>query len=411
MPDDKPNTCPRARGLLSPAYAKDPYPLLKEQRESGGIFHEPVLNFYQVPRAATIEALLKDSTLSRDPHNAAPGTGMRQLLQDDPNLDVNLLNVDPPMHTRLRRLISRAFTPKAVQSYKPRVRHVATNLLDTIEQFDDVDMIARFASPLPTIVMAELLGADPAEHEQFKRWTDLEIRRIDPFISDSESAAARAAGDEFLEHMYELIARNRAEPGNNLIGRLILAQEQDDTLSDREVAVTCRLLLSAGNQTTRDAIGNALFVLAERPDQYAKLRANPALIEGAVEEVLRFESPVVTLGRIPMEPREIEGYRVDKGQSLNLVIASANRDPAFNDDPDQFNVERTQLRHLTFGAGIKFCVGAHLARLEMDIALQAVVARFGTLALVPGVQPVRRFLPGFRGLESLRLRCTINQTT
>jgi cytochrome P450 len=359
-----------------------------------------VINRWVLTRPDDIDRVLRDRTMSVDPRKANEGTFMRIFERFQ---DFSMLFQDPPDHTRLRSLVSRAFTPGAVERLAPRIQELIDELLDVVMGRDHFDVIEAFAGPLPVIVIAEMLGVDPADRHDFKRWSDWQAMSLNPLLTDDQQAATEKAGTELGEYLERVLAARRADPQDDLISALIAVEEAGDQLTDRESVSMCELLLAAGNVTTTDLIGNGIWLLLRHPDQLQLLRADPSLITNAVEEILRFESPVVQTARIPMADMEIGGCPIRRGESVMTSLAAANRDPDRCREPDRFDITRKDVSHHSFGGGAHFCLGAPLARLEAQLAIPAFFQRFPRLRLVD--EPLEwRALPAFRGLAKLWVR-------
>jgi cytochrome P450 len=288
------------------------------------------------------------------------------------------LFLDPPDHTRLRGLVSKAFTPRVIEGLRPRIHSLVDSLLAGAAARGGLEVIEEFAYPLPVVVISEMLGVPPEDHEQFKAWSRVLARALDPeFMATQEQIDERLqAFMEFAQYFFGLFAARRAEPRDDLITALVQAEEAGDKLTEAELLSTCILLLVAGHETTVNLIGNGVLALLRDPDQAAKWRAQPALTKNAVEEILRYDPPVQLTGRIAMADLEIGGHPIAKGEQALVLIGSANRDPAQFTEPDRLDLARPDPRHLSFGFGIHHCLGAPLARLEGQVALEAFVTRF-----------------------------------
>jgi len=308
--------------------------------------------------------------------------------------------MDPPEHTRLRGLISKAFTPRAIEGMKPRIEEIVAMLLDVVAGGEGFDLIASFAGPLPTIVIAEMLGVDPADRQDFKRWSDDGVMAFDPLLPAELRERVAASSAELDAYFRGAIAHRRAAPRPDLISAMIAAEEDGVRMRDEELVTMCGLLLAAGNVTTTDLIGNGTLALLRHADELRKLREDPSLIRNAVEEMLRYDPPVTETGRIPLEGREIRGCPIGAGESVIPVLAAANHDPEVYPAPHRFDITREDTHHQSFGGGVHFCLGAPLARLEAQIALNALVQRFPGLRLAEAELEYRR-IPGFRGLARL----------
>jgi cytochrome P450 len=291
---------------------------------------------------------------------------------------LSFLSLDPPDHTRLRRLVSAAFTPRVVAGLRPRITALVDELLDRVAADGRLDIVADLAYPLPVQIISELLGIPPEDHTQFRVWSEVLARALDPQLVDPDPtllAAAGAARAEFDRYLTTLIEARRTHPRDDLLSLLISAESAGDRLTVDELLGTCVLLIVAGHETTTNLIGNAILALLRHPDQLDALRARPALVDGCVEETLRYDTPVQLTSRMAAGPLPVGDAVVPAGGLAMLLIAAANRDPAVFDRPDRFDITRPSGGHLAFAAGIHFCLGAGLARLEAAVALDAFARR------------------------------------
>lgn len=387
---------------LHERYRADPYPVLEELRDLEPVHRDEVLKRWVVTRHDDVHNTVNDRDLSSDPRKAAEGTFMRlfRARAADEDYQPSILFLDPPDHTRLRGLVSRAFTPKAVERMRPRIQDIVDTLLDRVADEDGFDLMAAFAMPLPTIVIAEMLGVDPADQADFKRWSDELIQGFNPLLSPEERTRVDSAGTAMRSYLAQAVADRRKSPGDDLISSMIAVEEAGDQLTNQEIVTMCSLLLTAGNVTTTDLIGNAVLALLRHPDELQKLRDDPSLIKGAVEEVLRYDAPVTQTGRVTTSDIELDGCPIGKGESIITSIASANRDPEVYEDPNRFDITREDTHHHAFGGGEHYCLGAPLARLEAAIGIGTLVRRFPKLRLANEPLEWRR-LPAFRGLIRL----------
>jgi pimeloyl-[acyl-carrier protein] synthase len=316
-----------------------------------------------------------------------------------------MLLKDGADHARLRTLVNKAFTPRVLAEQRPRIRAIADELLDAAAARGEMDAIDDLGMPLPIIVIAELLGIPLEERASLKRWSDALVTFLDGTIRDGGLTAAARACSEMRAYMDGLLDQRRSWPRNDLVTRLLSAREVDDKLSDDELFATVALILAAGHETTTNLIGNGLYTLLRHPEQRARLAAQPDLIGPAVEELLRFEPPVTLTTRRCMggRARELLGETIAPDQEIEVMIASANRDPEVFAEPDQLRLDRGDTRHLSFGFGAHFCLGAALARMEGQIALGEAVRRFPHMKLA---DESPRWRPGIvlRGLVSLPIR-------
>jgi cytochrome P450 len=403
LPPQNPDRIPTGVELtaLDATFRADPHPVLARLRRDEPAHYDGVINRWVLTRHDDVERVLRDRTMSLDPHKANEGTYMRLFLPP-PGQAANMLFSDPPAHTRLRALVNKAFTPRAVERLAPRIRGIIGELLDAVAEAEGFDLIEAFAGPLPVIVIAEMLGIDPADRVDFKRWSELDTRTFNPFLPEEERAAVLSALGERDAYLRRVLARRRAEPRADLLSALIAAEEAGERLDDDEIVTMCELLLVAGNVTTTDLIGNGVWLLLRHPAELAKLRADPSLIDHAVEEILRVESPVVQSVRTPTADVAIRGCPMGRGESVVVFLAAANRDPEVYPEPDRFDVTRRDVHHQSFGGGAHFCLGAPLARLEARLAIGALLERFPHLRLADEA-PVWRAVPVFRSLAKLRV--------
>jgi len=313
-----------------------------------------------------------------------------------------MLRIDPPDHTRLRSLVSKAFTPRAVERLAGRVEEITASLLDGLEGRAEFDVIRELAVPLPVTIIAEMLGIPPADRAIFKRWSDVLVGFLDPQAAPAP-AVMRATVDEFFEYVGRVAAERRARPRDDLLTALVQAEEAGERLSERELHGTVALLLAAGNETTTNLIGNGLLALLRHPRELDRLREEPAIAESAVEELLRYDSPVQLTGRVATEDLGFRGRRMRTGQNVILVLGAANHDPDVFAAPDRLDLGRADNRHLSFSYGQHFCLGAQLARLEGRITLRALLTRFPDIRLATDRLVWGRFL-FLRGLKALPVR-------
>jgi cytochrome P450 len=389
---------------IDASFRSDPYPILAHLRALAPVHHDTVLKRYICTRHDDVREILRDRDFWTDPRKANPGTFSAEFLRVPDGAEPSMLLMDEPDHRRLRSLVSASFTPAAVERWRPRIRQVVERVLDGIGG-PEFDLIGEFAGPIPTVVIAEMLGIDPARHGDFKRWSDQGVQvSFNPFATPDERARADRSAEALDAFFLAEIAARRQAPGDDLISDMIRAHEGGERLTDKQMVQQCNLLLVAGNVTTTDLIGNGVKALLDHPDQLAKLRADPPLIVAAVEEMLRFDSPVVNSGRIANRDIELGGCPVRRGESLSVSLAAANRDPAAYPDPDHFDIERDDNHHQAFGGGRHLCLGAHLARAEAQEAIAGLLRRFPGLRHSGGPEPFRHHaIPSFRGMSYFRV--------
>ncbi|MGW2253893.1 cytochrome P450 family protein [Kitasatospora sp. NPDC001660] len=388
--------------LTVKALIADPYAGYAALRASAPV-HRIVgpdgLPVWLVTRYADVRQALADPRLSLDKAHAAPGNYHGFKLP--PALDANLLNMDPPDHTRIRRLVTKAFTPGRIAALRGPIEQVAEKLLDAMAPLGRTDLLAAYAAPLPITVICDLLGVPEDDRHDFRAWTDTLITP-DP----NRPQDAKAAVGAMLGFFTGLIERKRTEPGDDLLSDLIAVRDAEDRLTEDELTSLAFLILFAGYENTVHLIANAVLALLTHPEQLAALRAEPALIDGTFEEFARFDGPApLSIRRFPREDVTIGDVTVPAGETVLLVIASANRDPDRFADPDRLDLRRRDNGHLSLGHGIHYCLGAPLARLETELALGALLRRFPDLALdVPVEQLRHRPALRARGLLELPVR-------
>ena len=291
-----------------------------------------------------------------------------------------LLTVDPPAHTRLRNVINRAFTPRRVELLRPRIEAIAQELLDAVPPGGDFELMTAFAQPLPVIVIAELLGIPPSDRDRFKQWSNKIAATTDLLNAESAIMEAREATLELIDYFNNFIHARRDEPRDDLISALVAAQSTDEQLTHEEILAFAILLLVAGNETTTNLIGNGTLALLDHPEAFESLLNHPDHLPDTIEEMLRYDSPVQGVVRIARRDTTLGTQQIAQGDLLMLMLAAANRDPEQFDDPDRFDIAREANRHLSFGLGPHFCLGAPLARLEAEVAFTLLLQRFPHIA-------------------------------
>jgi cytochrome P450 len=315
-----------------------------------------------------------------------------------------MLFADPPAHTRLRRLVSRDFTPRRIREMEPRVREFAAMLLDAVERKGEIEVMADVANVLPVMVIAEMLGVPREHYAQFKHWSDLVVAGGNTIPGQPMPPEVRAAGDSIREYFAREIEMRRRTPGADLVSALVAAHDDNEALDAGELLAFVILLLLAGNETTTNLIGNGMLALGQNPDQMELLRRSPELAARAVEEILRYDGPVQSTTRRALADVEIGGTQIEAGTGCFVILAAANHDPAQFPDPDRFDITREPRDHVAFGEGIHFCLGAPLARLEGAIAIGEMVRRFPGLRLEDPSAPRKHKGTYFlRGLETLAM--------
>jgi hypothetical protein len=387
-----------------PDVIADPYPTFRRLQAADPVHWSEVLGGWVLTRYADVKAALNDPRLSSD--RITPflrhqdGSGRPALGELGRIVGLWAVFTDPPKHTRLRALMNTAFTTRAVERLRPRVVAIVDELLERAAGAGAMDVIRDFAYPLPITVIAGMIGVPAADREPFKAWSDelaqfvgSALARPDKYERAGRSLAAMA------DYFRRMIPPRRARPQDDIMSALIAAEERGDALSEDELVATCILLLFAGHETTTNLIGNGVLALLRHPDQARALREEPALTQPGVEELLRYDGPTQAMVRVAREGVDIGGRAVKPGDRVFTMINAANRDPEQFAEPDRLDLARQNNRHIAFGYGIHFCLGAPLARLEAQIAVPALVARFPDMRLA-GEPPWLESLV-FRGVTSL----------
>lgn len=390
---------------LSAEFRDNPQPFYRQLRAVDPVHWSSFLGFWVLTRYADCVAVLRDAKrFSVDPRDLAiyealmQGVGeQRPLMQMERKW---MLMLNPPDHTRLRTLVTKAFTPRVVENMRPRIQAITDELLDQVQSAGRMDVLADLSFPLPVIVIAQMLGVPTEDRDKFKAWTPDLARTLDPILSPEVLDAGDAATLAFYDYFRALVAKRRTDLRDDLLSALIAAEEQGDRLSEDELIATAVLLLGAGHETTMNLIGNGLLALFRHPDQLAKLKTDPALIQSAIEECLRFDGPVQMTARTALEDIEIEGKTITKGQQAVIVLAAANRDPARFAEPDQFDIARKDNLHIAFSHGIHYCLGAPLARVEAQIVINTLLRRMPNLRLTTEQLEWRETVT-IRGLKAL----------
>ena len=389
-------------------FIADPYGDYAELRRSAPVLYDDATDHWLVSRYEDVDALLRDRRFGRTYLHTATHEEMGRPAPPDWHgpfwdlINAGILDMEPPDHTRVRSLVSKAFTPRFVEGLRPRVQAIVDDLIDGIAGAGEVDLLPTFAEPLPVTVIAEMLGVPPADQYLLRPWSGdiVKMYELNPSISSQQDAVR--ASVEFSAYLRELARERRADPRDDLISRLVQVIEEGERLTEDELVGTCVLLLNAGHEATVNSTLLGWWALFRHPDRLKELRADPGLLPAAIEELLRFQTPLPMFERWVLEPFELHGVEVPRGAELGLLFDSANRDPDVFDGPDELRLDRKPNPHLTFGAGIHFCLGAPLGRLELQTSFRSLLDRF------PEMEPVEepRFRPNYiiRGLEGLRVR-------
>ncbi len=392
--------------LTSPEFIADPYPAYRFMRDQMPVCRDEKSAAWVVTRYADVYPLLRDRRLSSDQVSAflsrLPAEQQAALAPLRDILTNRVTFTDNPVHARIRGLMQLAFTPRHVERMRPVIEAEVNELLDRVRPAGRMDLVADFADPLPSHVICEMLGLPPGDRAKFKGWTDdiYAFLGLSPVPLADRAATAVKSAVQLKAYLADLFAEIRRHPRDDLLSALVAAEQQGDRLSDTELYSNVVSLINASHETTTNLIANTVLTLLRNPDQLAKLRADPGLIEGVVEEGLRYESPIQMLARVALEDLTLHGLTIRRGDRVALVIGSANRDPGLCPDPDRFDVTRGELKHVAFGGGPHFCLGAALGRLQGQVAIAAVVRRLPDLRLA-GAELRWRPYPVFRGLTAL----------
>jgi cytochrome P450 len=387
--------------LTSPRVLADPYPYFARAREAAPVQWHASLNMWLAFSHDSANAVLRARTLGRIWTPRWPDVDLPAFELIHVN---SLLENEPPVHTRLRRLVAGAFSRGHVERLQPRIAELAMALADDVADSGaggaELDLIRLYAEPLPVQVIAELLGIPHADWHLLRPWSNAIVKMYEYDVSNEQRDAAERASAEFVDYLRAMVAERRSRLTDDLVSSLISETDSDGArLTEDELITTCTLLLNAGHEATVNVVGNGVLALGKHGDQWQRLIEEPELVTSAVEELIRYDSPLQLFERTAISDTEIGGVAVRKGEKIAALLGSANRDPAVFDDPDRFDIGRIDNPHLGFGAGIHFCVGAPLARVELRTSLQILSARFPRLALAG--EPPERTEFVIRGLRRL----------
>lgn len=399
--------------LADPTLIDDPYPTYRRLREEAPVFWSERMNGWVVTRYDDVLRTFSDPQHFRNGgrfepvFDALPSEVHAEFAPMRRHFMHGIIGADPPDHTRMRALVQKAFTPRALEAMRAPVQTIVDELLAACAGRDEIDVVRDLANPLPVLVIARMMGVPPEMGPQFKRWSD-EVMRFQSAgrASLDEMRISHRALFEFRAALEELFAQRRADPRDDIVTALVQAEEAGDRLSQEELLATCVTLLVAGHETTTNLIANGLLALLRHPEQMAALRKDPGLMGTAVEEMLRYDTSLQRNRRIVGEDIELGGMPLRTGQFVMQVIGAANRDPAVFAEPDRFDITRSPNPHIAFGRGIHFCLGAPLARIEAPIALAALLERFPRMHLAQEAQDWRREMGALRSMRSLHIKTT-----
>jgi hypothetical protein len=386
-----------------PGMRADPYPYYHRLRTADPVHRSP-FGYWVLSRHQDVDMILRDSRGRSDfPHDEAwarhRGGPQSAIVRSTSQW---MMMCDGAAHRRLRALVGQVFTARAVQGLRPRIAAVIDTLIDEIDE-GEIDLVQDLALPLPIMVIGELLGIPRADRGQCRAWTDWIGHVIDPIVTPDMQVAMNRAATEFSAYLAEQVRLRRANPGRDLLSAMVRLEDSGERLTDDEIVANVLLLFNAGHETTVNLIGNAMLALLRHPDQLALLRENPDLMGQAVEELIRYDSPVQVGARIMAADVPLGGTTIPAGAKVMLIYGAANRDPACYADPDRLDLRRTAVRSLAFGGGPHFCVGAPLARLETSMVFTALLERYGSIELAAGELSWRANF-NLRGLNELPLK-------
>ena len=374
--------------FLSPQYYLDPYPTLRQMQGNSGIVFNEQINAWIITGYDLVEEGLHSDLLNASERMSVAASHFSPEERSQYSEIITVLNnwivfQDPPNHTRLRRLISKSFTPRTVAALEPEIEVLVNDLLNEAQKGDSFDLVSQFSFHLPAAVICLLLGIPLEMKGNLKRWADgVAGFSANARVTSEQAAHANAMAIEAKEYLFSLFAEIRKNPGENLLSKLLLVEDEANRLTDDELVGMSIQLFFAGFETTEGLIGNMVLALSRNPEEAAKLRSNPDLIENTVEEALRYDSSILKQSRVASVDTSIGGEAIKKGDYLHFMIAAANRDPDIFSNPDAFEIARTDQGHLSFGHGIHFCIGAPLARLEAKIALKQLLLRLSTFEIL-----------------------------
>jgi cytochrome P450 len=394
---------------LNPEFNPNPHKLLDRLRSECPVHRDENAGTFIMTRYADVRGIVSDTTQWRDPDRAEPAAVLAKRIREERVEGIKyeedgrsgILLLDDPDHARIRGPLAKALYKRVAKS-KPLVQEIVDEILDRIGDRSRFDAMADFALLVPIDVIARILGVDHARLKEFREWSEGVIQSLNPFRTPEQTQQMVVSANALSAYMKELLVTRRAAPEDDLVSDMAALQADGAPLTDGEISFNLQGLLVGGNLTTTDLIGNGVWLLLNHPDQLARLTADPSLINSAVEEILRYESPVDITGRIASRDMDVGGCPVHKSQSMFLSLRGANRDPETFRDPHRFDIGRKDAPHVAFGGGAHLCIGSPLARLEAQVALTTLFERFPDLHLADPNEPPRwRSLPFFRGLETL----------
>ncbi|MGF2038356.1 MAG: cytochrome P450 [Nostoc sp. CmiVER01] len=400
--------------IFAPEFNANPYPTYHRLRSEAPVHKYLIGGDWFVTRYADVKAVLRSGCIRTDDRPKLINERSKYLKNKEKNLDTLayttskfLFYMNPPDHTRLRGLLVKSFSPIVVEQMCPLVQEIVDELLNKVRHQGSIDIVADLASPLSVKVISKLLGIPKEAQNQLHQWTNVLSRILDPLVSLEEYQRMNQATQEIQDYLRSLIHERERNPQQDLISSLITVQEQSDKLTQKEILAVCTLLFGAGEETTGNTIANGILALLNHPEQMEQLKREPIKIQSAVEEIIRYDSAIQMITRIATDDLEIGNQQIKAGEKIVLCLGAANRDPAQFSNPDQLNINREQNHHVAFADNIHYCLGAALARLETQIAINTVIQELPNLKLARDKLEWRKNI-AIRGLKSLRLNFSIN---
>lgn len=405
---------PNDNPMLSPELLKDPYPFYASLREQAPVHYvEPLMGSYVICRHEDVSAALKNYALFSADAMRAVTTFNKAIRPEVIALiqpDHVLMASDPPLHTRMRGMVSQFFIPRQVTALEPTIRALVSRLLDAMLTKKEPELISDLATSLPLTLISEMLGIEPERCQDFKRWTDDIVAAVTPAaFAQADITRLEASMMAFHDYMQETVAQRRREPRNDVISALVQSSDKDGVLSQKDIIFFCQLLLASGNATTTNLLGNGIIALLRNPSEWERLVANPSLVANAVEEMLRYDPPLQAALRRTTQDTTVSGHPVPANAQVLMLLGAANRDPRKYADPERFDITREAQGHVGFGTGIHACVGAPLARLEVRVVLEELLRRVRRLEFAPGQEESLDWGTNlmWRGPKALRLRAEL----
>ena len=390
-----------------PQHRRDPQTTWRALREHGPVYRSRIFGTFLFNRYDDVTHILRDPRFSTDRSEIPAMRVIARLARREPDfsglIERNLLTIDGDEHRALRGLVSKAFTPRRVERLRPRLEGIVEDLLEQPAERDEMELVRDLAHPLPVIAIAELLGVPAEDRDRFRSWSSRLVQLLDPFQGRGGARPMIEATSEIFAYFRELLAERRANPQDDLLSAMLAAEEDGRKLSEVDLLALSSLLLVAGHETTSNLIGNAALLLLRFPDERKRLQDDLSLLPSAVDECLRYESPIQLTDRAVREDCEVAGQRLKRNQVAAVLLAAANRDPEQFPDPDRFDVGRKENHHLAFGQGAHFCLGSQLAKLEAEVALGALLRRFPDFSGSPEPPAWRRSMI-IRGPEAVPIR-------